>query len=164
MENLVEKPPLTDDIDFQRWQSRFQRIGWSLLLLFLIATFLGFTGSGPFASQRLGGQNFAIECQRVAHRQAPTELRVHFLQIPPGASVTVHVNQDYLDSVSVESISPEPSRQDITAHGQSWTVSIGEGDRSGQLRFEFRPSRPGLAQGAVTVDTETLRFQQLILP
>lgn len=130
------------DLDEDRgWQDRLwkvQRVGWALMLLFLIAAILGATGSGGFlatASAETGGAT--IHYPRIARWQAAADMIV---ELPPSQSgkVEFELSDRLIEAFGVETVSPTPSAVVATGGGHRFTFDVGPGGGRKTIVFHLR--------------------------
>ena len=110
----MSKQPRTleieEDINFQRKEWAFQRIGVAVLFLLVLAALLGLTGMGGPASHAEAGERggpLFVEYERFVRRGAKARMTLHFRSDPPGF-IQFWVSAPYLDDVIVNSVAPIP--------------------------------------------------------
>jgi hypothetical protein len=157
------KPPLTDDVDFERRQRFFQRFGWVFIIAFVVAAACGVFGSGAYSSRTKTGRNFWIQYDRVLHRQAPENIRIHVSKAEADQPLTVRINTGFIEKISIEKIIPEPSTSQLTEDGVLWSFSM-KGSGSADVHLTLQPKTPGSVRTVMEIDGEPISLQQIILP
>src|SRR5688500_9157378 len=115
---------IDQDLDFNRRDTRFQRIGMGGMCVAALAAALVLTGSGPLSKAVAEGTRERVEYSRFCRQGVDTYLVVE--QPAPGAGVqktTITFEVSYLKKFEVRKITPEPE-------------SVVAEDR--KLRYEFR--------------------------
>ena len=145
----MSKQPRTleidEDINFQKKEWSFQRIGVAILFLVVLAALLGLTGMGGPVSHAEAGERggpLFVEYERFVRRGAKARMTLHFRSDPPGF-IQFWVSAPYLDDVIVDSVAPIP--QTVTVEGSRHVYTI----------------RAASADVAVTVEMEHQTFGRL---
>lgn len=131
------------------WQERFwtaQRVGWTLMALFIVAAIAGLTGmGGPLATAKaeLGGGT--IDYPRITRWQADDRLRVRISQTSP-ANVELTLSREFVELFAISSIQPEPAEVQATSAGHRFTFKTEPGERERVISFTVRATRPVLAK------------------
>ena len=102
---------LEQDLAFQQWSWRVQRVGWSAMLAVVLAALAGLLGNGPLSSATAGpaGGPLRVEYQRLARHGAPTTLQFHLAPgAAPDGTARVWLDSAYLRGATVEGVFPEP--------------------------------------------------------
>lgn len=151
---------------FQRREWRVERLGWLLLVLFVLAGLLGFLGTGPFSRATANSETGAVqvEYQRVAHHEAEESLT--FLFSPDAiedGKIILELTGSWVGGVDVSSISPTPSTQYAIPGGVAMEFEVLQpGDV--QAFFSFRAKDYGGSDARATVGGDSVSFSQLVLP
>lgn len=139
---------IREERGFQEKLWTAQRIGWVLMLLFVIAALLGATGSGgPLSMARAQSGQATVNYPRIARWQASTQMIV---TLAPSASgqADLYLPQSLLDVFAVEGILPEPAQARTAAGGQLLTFDVGQPGASRQIVVRIRASRPAFPTAA----------------
>ena len=145
----MAKQPATKgglEVDEDRaWQERFwtiQRIGWAVMALILLAALLGATGKGgPLASASARSPAGTIDYPRITRWQSSDQVAV---RLPASASgkVNVELSPEFAETFTIESVEPEPSQVQATAHGDLFTFDVGNGGGEKEIVFNVRAQKP----------------------
>ncbi|MCA3748452.1 MAG: hypothetical protein AB1425_06300 [Actinomycetota bacterium] len=159
------------DLRFQRRMWAIQRIGWAVMALSILAALLGlFGGAGPLSVAVVGKEEAPISVEqyyRFLRYGAPTTLRVH-VDAPPGTGgeVCVWIDREYLESVQVQSVTPEPAR--VEAGSGRLTYVFDAEIEPGQptaFTFTLQPEKLGAIGGWVGLEGgPSVRVEQFVYP
>ncbi len=159
---------VAQDLDFQQRSWRFQRIGWTIFSLILLAAFAGLLGGGPLSAATAGGENEPLEVQygRFARHHAPTQIKV---MLQPGAvsgdEAHIWIDSQYLDGVELQAIVPEPESVEAEPDRMTYVFKVNQGDRPTNITFNVMPERAGVRNVRVGLDGgPTLNFRQIVYP
>ena len=145
--------------DWQRRHWRAERIAWAGFGALVLAALLGLTGAGgPLASARIGIGPAEAAMPRVGRLQRaglltirlPAEPALHEIRLGPG----------FTDHYTLGTLHPRP-RHEATGPGGTRLVVAAPG---GEVRFQVRPHRPGLARFTLGIDGHAARLGALVLP
>ncbi len=135
--DLVSEQP-----SFQVREWRIDRIGWLVMGLIVIAGLLGVWGGGLAgdATVSAGDGSMSVSYDRFVRNLGESTLVAEF---PPGSaeegSVSLALDQAYLTSNEVQSVTPEPDS--VTARDGRFVYEFSAaGDAALTVRFDLRPS------------------------
>jgi hypothetical protein len=108
IKNQIE---IDEDLVFHQRFWKVQRLGWVLWALILVAAVIGFLGPGAKGQQKLqsSASNLSLTFEKSVHYQAPAELKIQVKQKTKSSSTRLAINRDYIDSVEITRIDPEPN-------------------------------------------------------
>src|SRR5688572_13697292 len=154
---------IDEDLEFQQKEWRAQRIGFALLISFVLAALLGVTGmGGPLSHATAGDRSAAVfvEFERFVRRGAMSTIRLH-LRANPGA-VRFWVSAPYFEHVRVESVMPQP--EIVSADAQRHVYTIRSGSPEVIVTLEIEHQSVGRIDVAVgLVDGPSVQFSQRAL-
>lgn len=155
---------IDEDLTFQRKEWFAQRVGITLLSLFVIAALLGLTGSGGVLNHATAGQRGGavyVEYERVVRSGTPATMTLHLHNDPPGF-IQFWVSAPYLADVNVESVSPMPQTVTVEESRHVYTIRAASPDVAITLEMEHKTW--GRLEGEVgIVGGPSVRFSQLSL-
>jgi hypothetical protein len=157
---------LDEDMGFQRWEWRVQRVGWVLMVLILVAAVLGFLGGPGFLNDMQWGNqggSLLVEGRRIERHHRPTEMTVHLdKSAVKDGRVTFWIAESFLKKVKIESVMPEPLEMKRTADRVEMIFAM-EGE--GQVKLHVEPDSVGSAQGRMgIVGGGEVEVAQWVLP
>src|SRR5699024_9285199 len=148
---------------FQRREWRAQRIGWALLVAFVLAGLLGVLGTGPLSWATAGTGPVTVRYDRVIHHEADETIRLTFApQAVRAGTVTVEVTGPWTSAMDISDIHPQPSGATVIPGGVTWEFDAERGDL--EVSLGYRAGAYGLRSGEVAVGHTTVEFAQLVLP
>lgn len=156
------------DLAFEERAAWWQRAGWLVLTLVLLAGLLGLFGDGPLSRAGAGAPDgpLRVEYDRFGRLLGETELRV---QLGAGTArdgtVRLWLERDYLDRMRPRRIAPEPEGVEAGPDRLIYTFRVADAGAPAQIIFTLEPAALG-AGGAHLglVDGPTVRLDQLIYP
>jgi hypothetical protein len=155
---------IDEDVDFQRKEWLGQRVGMTLLFLFVFGSLLGLTGMGGPLSHGEAGERegvIHVEYERVVRRGAPATLTIH-LRTQTEGSAQFWISAPYFERVKVESITPQPESVAVEEGRHVFTIRSVSPEMTVSLEVEH------IAIGRVHVETgaiggPSVRFSQVAL-
>ena len=154
---------IEEDLTFQKKEWLFQRIGVTILLLFVGAALLGLTGmGGPMSHGEAGerGGPLHVEYERFVRRNAQATIKVRMHGAP--GDVRFWVSSEYFEHVRVDSIVPAPQLVSVEEGRHVYEIRASSPDVTVTLELEHltsgtRTAEIGLAGGP------SVRFSQLAI-
>ena len=142
-------PQIAEDPEVQRRTWRFERIGWILLAVAVVAAVLGLFGEGPLsrAEETSADGSLSVDFPRFLRRQSPESIRIRFTAQAGSGSASLWIDRRWLDEVTVESVTPEPERTELWPDRLVYRFARGgpAGTHSVHVRFEV--DAPGRTRG-----------------
>ncbi len=152
-----------EDLQFQKKEWFYQRIGMAGLAVFLVAALLGFTGmGGAFSRGDAGDRGGAlhVEYERYVRRGGLATLTLH-LRTAPG-DVRFWVSAPYFEHVRVDSVAPTPELVSVETDRHVYLIRSGSSDITVTLKVEHESA--GTLDGEVgLVGGPSVRFSQLAM-
>jgi hypothetical protein len=156
-----------DDIDFQRREWRFQRAGWGLLTLLIVAALAGTFGAGPVSETTAESPDGSVT---VEYERFIRHIGTTTLTIAPGASavvngkVQVHISRELVTGWRIENVSPAPSTESSSDDWLIWEFDA-LGDTPPEIKLLYRGDGFGRHDGSIRAGTGTgLDVWQWIYP
>jgi hypothetical protein len=99
------------NLEFQRREWQFQRIGWWALTVFVLAAALGAFGGGLLSAAAAGEPDgpLRIAYERFVRAGSTTRLVIQARTEGDAAGLTLQVDRAYFDAMRIERIVPEPA-------------------------------------------------------
>jgi hypothetical protein len=155
---------IDEDIAFQVKEWRGQRIGISLLFLFVLGALLGLTGmGGPLSHGEAGDRDGAVhlEYERIVRRGGFAAVTLH-LQSSAAGDLRFWVSAPYFEHVRVESVAPQPEVVSVEEGRHVYTIHAGSTDVTVVMEVEHKTI--GRLHGEVgLVEGPSVRFSQVSL-
>lgn len=158
------------DIAYLRREWTLQRIGWVVMTAIVVAALIGLLGTPGFASTThltAADGSFSLEYGRIERHHAPTDLTI---EVTPEAitngDVRVWISRDYIDTVAIDSIFPEPESVEVEPDRIIYIFSTGEAV-DGPLSITLKHEHDGYWQqeGELgLVDGASVTFTQFVFP
>lgn len=140
-----------EDRHFQERYWTFQRFGWGMFALIVLASLLGFAGAGgPFAGQTLRSGSALIDVPRAMRWEAEDQITVR-QGVAPRESIEIVFSPEFAEAMQILSITPSPFQAATTRAGTSYWFFLEPGSQA-NIVFHVKPLRPRLQfQGAMRV-------------
>jgi hypothetical protein len=158
---------INEDLGFQRRMWAFQRVGWAVLVLVVMAALFGLLGPGLLSiSATVGSEGVALsveEYEQVLRYRKPTTLR---LGMGAGAGeARVWLDRKYLEGFQVQKVTPEPDSVEAGPDRLTYVFDVAELSEPTSVTFDLQPQKTGLLKGRVGLDDgEQLSFSQFVYP
>ncbi len=155
---------IDEDIGFQRKEWLAQRIGLTVLFLFVLGALLGITGvGGPLSHGEAGDPAGAVhvEYERVVRRGAMATVTLHLRGSSSGPT-RFWVSAPYFENITVESVAPPPDTVSVEPARHVYTVRAGTPEVT--LRLHVKHTTIGWIEAeAGLMGGPSARFRQLSL-
>ena len=135
------------------------------MIVTLLAAILGLFGPGIFSQANAASatREVQVEYDRFNRFQGKNSFRVRVRSQEPTLA-TLSLDQDYLDSIEIEQISPPPVSVQAAPDGMVYQLRV-EGSHSPRITFEYRPARIGLIRAKLGIPGgATVEFSQFVFP
>jgi hypothetical protein len=153
---------------FNRAEWTIQRIGWAAGALLIGAGLAGLVGAGPFSSREAVAPDGAVrvEYDRFLHYHAPTTLSVTIDAAQVNSQrIRLRLSQEYLDSVEVHRIQPEPALSSVGQEGVLLTFERESGAKEAKITLHVEHQNLGSVSGEIGVEGhEGVVFHQFVYP
>lgn len=150
--------PVKDDIILHKKGWVIQRIGWTLMFLFLLAAVLGLFGEGPLSKRKVHLGPVTVEYERFGRYEHAMRMNLR----SAGENIgMVSLPQNYLKSFKISKIVPEPAKQ-VSSPG--YVNYFFEGDQNDMVTFFMDPSERQNAEGVIRVNNHSFPIKQTIFP
>ena len=163
MEKKDKELQLEEDLEFLRKDWKFERIGWVLMLVFLLAALAGVFGRGGLIwnETTVGNKTTGIEIEysEVWRKEAPEEL----ILTGSGADTVIEIYTRQMDMIKVENMLPQPERSEFTSDKITLFYQPVSGSRT--IHVHINPLKFGRFKARVKAGTkEAVNFSVFIYP
>jgi hypothetical protein len=151
---------------FQQREWKAQRAGWVAIVLFVLAALVGLLGRGPLSWATATSQDGLVEVdyQRFTHLEADDMISIVVAPAAvTGDTVEIELAEEWLRSVEVRGMTPEPQEQVATPYGVRLTVSAEPGSEV-SIQIGFRATEIGSVDAGIRFQDQTLPFDQFTYP
>jgi len=160
---------IEQDMDFQESTWRIQRIGWILMIAVVIAAIAGVCGGGPASSAEVGdpGSGMTVSYDRFTRMNAreTLDLEISPAAIRPDSTVSVWLDREWMESVEVNAITPEPESTEIAADRIIYEFKTRAADSPLRVRFDLKTRTLGSVRGRGGIEGgPTHSFTQFAYP
>jgi hypothetical protein len=156
---------IEEDMAFHRRLWFFERLGWGVILVVVIAALSGLFGSGISSSGSAATRGLEVDYDRFARYGADTTVRARFT-LPDGQrQARIGVSTAFLERMRVEKVTPQPDSVEVGADQLFYVFAIAQGGPPSSVTFHLKPQRVGRASAQVTLGGEaSVSFDQLVYP
>lgn len=158
-EHPDHKLPLDEDIRLTEMSWPVQRIGWALLLLFMLAAVAGLFGNGIFSEVKQHSGEYQIEYERFGRYEMPQQVTIRAKAVD--GRVRLVVKQKFTEDYDIDLITPLPK----TEHFEDDTIVLEfEANSMVTLVFMLEAQRPGTIKAPITVNGHPFTINQFVYP
>jgi hypothetical protein len=151
---------IDQNLDFQRREWRYRRIGIAVLFTFVLAALLGVTGMGGPLSRGSASDpegRLVVEYERFVRRNARSQVRLRLAS--KGGEVRIAINTAYLNDIALRSIVPRPEA--VVTDGARQVLVFRSSSPQLAVQAEIEPLVAGSLDAEVSAaDGPTIRFRQ----
>ena len=159
---------LDEDLPFQRKQWLVERIGWLVMGALVAYSLAGGLGSGgPLSTTEAVSKDGTVRVhyEKFARQLTPISLEITARQAPDGRDLLIHLSGDYLGSMAVRSVVPEPSASRAADNGYLFEFQRLLGVVEAKIELQVEPQKIGTVEGWLAVNNgERLAIKQFVFP
>jgi len=158
---------LDQDLVFEGRQWKFQRVGWSLMALAIVAALLGVFGSGPLSSATAGNGEFvSVHYERFIRHTGEGDLTIAVAANQARAGeVELRVDASWLGAVQILGISPEPAGFRAGDGSHVYVFTVDEPSEPFAVSIRYTPREMGrIRSGFAVNDGPVVSFTQFSYP
>lgn len=158
---------LSEDMQFQESEWKFERAGWVTGLIVLLLALAGLFGSGPLSNAAAQDDGLLVRYDRFTRFQAQSQLE---FELEPDliseGRVSIWVSRQFLEMNQIEQISPQPENVQLLSDRIRYEFQIAETDQPVGVQFRITPERIGLIQGSAGEESQNraIVFHQFVFP
>lgn len=160
---------IQQDLEHERLEWKIERIAWAIIAALLLAALAGLLGPGPLSQATAGreGAPLRVKFNRLAHYQAPEDLRVHVGSgVAREGRIRVWIGREHVQSMELDYIDPEPESVEVSPERFTYTFAVSGDERNGTaLLFHYEPDSFGPVSIVMGLeDGPELAFTQFVYP
>ena len=150
---------LEEDIKWTERSWIIQRIGWVLLLLFVLLAALGVFGTGVLSNVHKQSGEYSVDYERFGRFQMPQEIKI--MAPSKKGKVVITIPQSFLKNYEIPSSIPQPTQQRFDS-----THLILEYPSNGPalIMFEIEAEKTGNHTAEILINDQAFTFSQFIYP
>jgi hypothetical protein len=160
--------PVAEDIVLERRGWVFERVGWALMAIILLAAVLGLFGPGVLGPARAQSNDgmLGFEYHRFWRAQSPMQIRVTVRrEAAQDGIVRLDLSRAFLDRVRVEQVVPATRREEVSGEFVTYDVAIAPEDSVSTILIHLMATRFGTVRGSVGLHGgDAVAFRQFIHP
>lgn len=138
---------------------KIQRLGWGLLVTYILMAALGVFGTGMASKKNIESDGYSVKYERFGRFEMPLEFRIQAPAV--NGRVVVTVPQEFTGHYGIESITPEPETQSFRG-GQ--IVLEFSADSPSLVVIQVEAEKPGLHSTTLSVNDKKFTISQFIYP
>lgn len=161
VERIKTSLGIEEDIDLHIAGWIVQRIGWGLMLLFLILAATGFFGDGAASVEELVSGETSLSFEKYTRRENDTELEI--IASSQNGSIRIGLSPEFNQTFRIERMVPDPRHQG-TDNGRIVLDFAASGRAQITLFLKVRKHETGKARSIVTVNDHPFILSQFIYP
>src|SRR5688572_24026211 len=163
MDNKIERVKtslqLQEDIDLHITGWILQRVGWVLMLIFLISAALGAFGDGLLSDETISTSSVTVIYQRFYRNETTTELEIR--TSAASRQLVVQLPADFSRIFEIERINPEPAEQKIN---NGFIEHIFDVTGAGEVTYHIKSLKWGRRDSRIRINDEDFNLKFLIYP
>lgn len=159
---------INQDLDFDRREWMWERIGWVALVAIVALAAAGLFGHGPISWTTASSDDgsLVVSYERFGRRGGSHDLKVEAAASESSDGVwDIDLSHSYVSSMEIESVRPPPEAVETTSDGLRYTFTQQEPGAALEATFSLRPRDLWKRSGEIGVaDGPRVRIQQFLFP
>lgn len=157
---------IDQDLTYQRREWVFERVGWGVMLLIVLAALAGLIGKGPASDATAHAEGLRVEYERYLHYHASTALTVRVDGSETDRDeIRLGISREFLERVEVTQIAPESLRVETAGDRQVFVFRVAERGAPAAVTMRFEPDKPGSLAAEVGLDGRgAVRLEMFVYP
>lgn len=135
-----------DDMEFQRHDWTFERVGWMLMLLVIAAAGVGLLGHGPLsATERFSAdRSLRVVYGRFERHGSLATLAIHARRHAPADSgVMLWIGREFLDGIQLHWMTPQPASERSVSDRVMYEFALAAGADTAHVTIRYTPQAIG---------------------
>jgi hypothetical protein len=168
MHSSKDRLDLEQNDQYQQWEWRIQRVGWTLWLGVIVAGLVGLIGTGPLSTTHVSSPDgtLRVTYDGYVHLRQTLTLAIQ-VRSNPGqeGNFRLMVSQKYLDGIEIHRIQPEPIRSEIGQDGVLFVFDRQPGTTEGEIVMHLEHEVSGTIQARIALEGgQAVEFSQFVYP
>ncbi len=166
---IDDQPPahlqIDQDLTHEERQWKAERISRVIMLLIATAGLLGLLGRGPlsYTSVRSADGTIEVRYHRFERALASSDLVVSVKPPTDQTPLAIWIDQEYLGTVKLERITPEPNWSEV--HADRVVLYFDAGPEGAVISLRQQALGPGLPQAQLGIEAgSSVSFRQIVYP
>ena len=165
MKTKIERisPPvqLDEDIDLHVTGWVVQRIGWSVMFIFLCLAVFGFFGDGMLSEKTITIDGVTISFERFLRRESNSVMEINASSV--NGKIELLFSPDFNKTYQIEAAFPEPAEQSIRNNATLFTFRA-EGQGQITLFLNVRKETIGRVTNSLSVNQTDFTLSHYVFP
>jgi hypothetical protein len=150
---------LEDEIDLHKKGWIIQRIGWLIMLLFVLASLMGLFGTGWLSNQKISKGSTLITFEKFGRFESSMKLEI-FTSSTSG-DLEIKIPRDYLTNIELDKIVPIPKSQ---IADQQYIIFHFDARGDVLMSFHLMPKKSGKVSANLKVNGSDFLISHFIYP
>lgn len=167
-QTTAETRQLESEIEFQRKNWVFERLGWFLMAATIVAAVLGLFGHGAFSvtSNRTPDRKIMVSYDRLERYQAPAVLHVSVApEAVQGKYFKLQFNRSFIRNVELQDIVPQPVESELGNATITYRFSVAPEAGPKTVSIYYEPDMRGWLPIVVGLENGIkLQIRQFVYP
>jgi hypothetical protein len=159
IERIKTSLQIEEDINLHVTGWIFQRIGWLLMLAFLVCAALGLFGDGLLSEKVLTAEGSTMTYERFSRVDSETEIEI--LSQSVDGSITAVISDSFFKSFDLEKMIPEPDEQKLRNGSQVYVFTA---DGQGEITLMVKPKKSGNMNHTIRINNSDFEVISFIYP
>jgi hypothetical protein len=158
---------IDQDLKAQRRLWMVQRFGAVVILIFVLASALGFLGPGLFALTEAGSpESIQVQYQKRIHFRDPTELNIEVSpRLIQNGRTEISVSRDFTKKVEIKKVTPEPAHVEARGDRYYYVFNAESSSEPFLAVFQISPEDRGSLETEISSGTEPpVKISQFVFP
>ena len=153
------------DLRFQRWEWRLERVGWAALAAVVVAAMLGLFGGDPRGEQTAASPDGGVTVgfDRMLRCQDEARLRVTVADGSAEREIEAWLSREFLDAVELQRVVPEAVRESAGADGTTFAFQVAR-RQPAEITFDFQPRKSGPLEARLRAGGSEVAWRQFVYP
>jgi hypothetical protein len=167
--------PVNDEIEVgynARFETSWHRAEWAgrgIMVLYVLAAFLGILGRGPLShhTKHAPSGHFALDYEPVARFGTETQLTFHLADQSDGPGpheARLFLANTVQEPLGLMRVLPQPAATIVGRDGETLVFDVPPGETDAQVRIVVEPSQSGPVTATARAGADRIDWTQLVLP